>query len=395
MKLVIYTHDWLPLVGGIQTFYRALASRLSERSEDNRREHIEVTLVTQTPAKGMDDSQFSFRVVRRPTLRELIGIIRSADVVQVAGSALVPLVVASLCRKPVSVEHHGYQAVCPNGLLVYWPDRQICPGHFMAGSYRQCIRCNSGSQGTAKSMANLMLTFVRRWLADNASINLLPSWHIHRRVSLRRSKVVYHGVPDEISPGGKSCVEKEAKIHQFAFVGRIVWEKGLAVLLQAAHQLQAKGYDFRLTIVGDGLERPRLEKLADDLGLKSRTEFLGWVPNELISSLLADSIAIVMPSIWEDVAPVVAIEHMMQGHLLIVSDVGGLGELVDGVGLKFPVGNATALEACMREVLDRPALSVELGRNAKQYAKKAFTEKRCVEDHCNVYEALISGTQIT
>ena len=61
-----------------------------------------------------------------------------------------------------------------------------------------------------------------------------------------------------------------------------------------------------------------------------------------------------IPSVWEEVAPLVALEQMMQGALVIASDIGGLGEEVSGFGLKFPAGDFHALASCMRRVADEP-----------------------------------------
>ena len=82
-------------------------------------------------------------MVRQPSLRELTRLIRAADVVHLAGPAFLPLLAALLLRKPVVVEHHGFQTICPNGQLFYEPTQQPCPGHFMAGRHGECIRCNA------------------------------------------------------------------------------------------------------------------------------------------------------------------------------------------------------------------------------------------------------------
>ena len=107
-----------------------------------------------------------------------------------------------------------------------------------------------------------------------------------------------------------------------------------------ARSFARRGASFRLKIVGDGTERIRLERLAAQLGLGSQVEFLGSISVENIPNLLCEAVAVIMPSIWEDVAPLVAYEQLMHGHLVIASDLGGLGEIVDDVGLKFPPGDA-------------------------------------------------------
>jgi glycosyltransferase involved in cell wall biosynthesis len=388
-RLAFYTHDWAPLVGGIQTVYTGLANGISAWSTAHEGETIEVTLVTQTPAGGMDDSRFPFAVARQPTLRRLIGLIHSADVLHIAGPAILPLAIGWVLRKPIVVEHDGYQAVCPNGLLIYQPDYSVCPGHFMASRYAKCLRCNSESEGWAQSFRGVILTFIRRWLAKKAAVNVAPSRHIGRRIELPRTQIIRHGVP-----GDPQAVTHPSSNHReeptcFAYVGRLVTEKGLPVLLRACSQLAGQGYDFRLKILGDGTERPRLQILARELNLDACTQFVGSIPADAISLQLAGASAVVMPSIWEDVAPLVAIEQMIQGRLLIVSDIGGLGEIVDGYGLKFPAGDVNALVSCMRRVIEEPNLASELGARAQTHASEVFAEERTIEEHLNLYRQLI------
>src|SRR6266478_7135595 len=222
LRLTYYAHDWAPSVGGIQTVYTALANGVSSWSQTHAGEKINVTMVTQTPAGGMDDSRLPFTVVRRPGLRKLIDLIRSADVLHVAGPAILPLAIAWLLRKPTVLEHHGYQSICPNGLLVYGPDHTVCPGHFMAARYAECVRCNSSSDGWARSLWGVVLNFVRRWLAGRATVNVAPSRHIERRIDLPRTQVIYHGVPEVPSTILRSPNKREGAPTCFAYVGRLV-----------------------------------------------------------------------------------------------------------------------------------------------------------------------------
>jgi glycosyltransferase involved in cell wall biosynthesis len=385
----LYAHDWCPSVGGIQTVTLSLARGLAAWGESHAGQAIEVTVVTQTPADGMNDASLPFRVVRRPSNRELFERIRTADVVHVANPAFIPLLLGWLLRKPVVLEHDGYQSICPNGLLVYGPDRSVCPGHFMARRYGKCLRCNSASLGWAKSLHVLFFTFPRRWLARRMTCNVAPSDHIGRRVALPRTQTIYHGVPRtpalpaEHSDGGSGPTTR------FAYVGRLVLEKGVPILLRASSKLSQEGFSFLLRIIGDGSERSNLEKMTDELGLRGRTEFAGSVSSELMPEKLADVAAVVMPSVCEDVAPLAASELLMQGSLVIASDIGGLGEIVDGVGLKFPAGDADGLAACMRQVLEDPDSVRELRERAHRRGAEVFNEESMVENHAILYWKLM------
>ena len=361
----------------------SLARGVAKRQEVHGGQQIHVTLVTQTPASGMDDSSLPFRVVRQPSMREFISLARSADVLHVANPALVPLLFGWLLGKPTVLEHDGYQSVCPNGLLVYEPDRSVCPGHFMSRRYGKCLQCNSESSGWAGSWLGLLLTFPRRWLAQRTARNVAPSQHIAQRVALPRTQVIYHGVAQ-----AGSSAPCDGKPPVFAYVGRLVLEKGVPVLLHASSKLAQSGYTFRLRIVGDGLERSHLEKMTEELGLSDRTHFVGSVSVESIPNLLSDVTAVVMPSVWEDVAPLAASEQLMQGNLVIASDIGGLGEIVDDVGLKFPAGDADALALRMREVLENPDIASNLRVQAHRRGAEVFSEERMVREHVFLYQEL-------
>jgi glycosyltransferase involved in cell wall biosynthesis len=389
INLLLYSHDWFPLMGGIQTITMDLASGLVRESMINPENAADVTLVTQTPAAGMNDAALPFPVIRRPSKRNLVRLFRAADIVHLAGPSLLPLTLGYLIRKPIVLEHHGYQSICPNGLLLYEPDRSVCPGHFMARNYMACVRCNAGGLGWLGSVRSMALTFPRRWLARQVTANIAVSRHIAMRTALPHTQVIYHGVPEPKVADAVPSRGGEEPPFCFAYVGRLVHEKGVAVLLRAASRLVRQRYRFEVKIVGDGAQRAELEKLSEDLGLQSCTRFLGAVPVESVSEVLGTAQVVVMPSVWEDVAPLVAIEQMMHGRLVIASDIGGLGETVNDSGLKFQPGDDAMLAERMRWVLEDPSRAREIGLKAREIALKQFTVSRMVEQHLQLYQSLL------
>jgi glycosyltransferase involved in cell wall biosynthesis len=388
MKLLIYAHAFAPMIGGIETYTMLLAQGLSQTNRSGAYS-FEVTVVTQAIANGMKDSVLPFRVVRRPRVKQLARLVRETDVVHIANPAFLPMLFAWLLKKPAVVEHDGYQAACPNGLFFHEPTKSDCPGHFLARRYQECLRCNWGNSGKWKSFRMLFLTFPRRWLCSRMSVNIGASHHVAARVALPRTQVIYHGVPLSLAfpqPDGSLTSFGVC----FAYVGRMVSEKGVPVLLRAAQLLVTEGYEFRLKLIGDGPERPDLERMTDELGLRGRTIFTGFLQGEALHEALREATAAVMPSIWEDVSPLASIEHMMSGRLLVASDLGGLGELVDGAGLKFAAGDAAALAGCLRRVLEDPSLVRELGAKARARALELFAQDRMVRDHMHVYLQIAS-----
>ncbi len=388
MKLLIYTHPFAPMVGGIETYTMLLAQGLSNRPRTDD-DLFEVTVATQAAANGMDDSALPFRVIRRPNAAQLARLIWDTDVLHIANAAFLPMLLAWLLRKPVVVEHDGYQTACPNGLLFHGSTRSDCPGYFLSRRYRECLRCNWRDPGKWESLRMLILTFPRRWLCSRVTVNIGASRHVADRVAMPRTQVIYHGVPPSTAATETGESSASAGVC-FAYVGRMVNEKGVPVLLRAARLLATRGYKFRLKLIGDGPARPELERMTDELGLRGRTIFTGFLEGRALQEALREATAAVMPSIWEDVAPLACSEHMMKGRLLIASDLGGLGELLDGAGLKFAAGDAEALAECLRRVVDDPDLARELGSKARARAKELFVQDRMVSDHVQVYSRIAS-----
>lgn len=382
MKVLIYSHDWAPLPGGIQTMTMALARRLALETT----EKIDVTLVTQTPRGTMNDEVLPFRVVRRPKFWQLVRLARNADVIHLAGAALLPLIISRLLHKPAILEHHGYQSVCPNGLLLYVPNRTVCPGHFMARRYMKCLRCNSQDMGRGGSLRALLLTFPRRWLAKRASRNVAPSLHLSQRTSLPNTQLIYHGVRDA---GASPLSSSNGNRVVFAYVGRLVMEKGVPILLRAAAQLRQDGYDVRVKIIGDGTDRVTLEEMAVTLGLGNSIQFLGHIPVESIPNHLVGVTAVVVPSICEDVAPLAVSEQLMLGNIVIASDIGGLAELLGDAGLTFRAGDPDSLVRRMRDAVDNPERMSQMRANARKRACQYFSEDRMLAEHLRAYRSLL------
>jgi glycosyltransferase involved in cell wall biosynthesis len=389
MRVLIYAHRWAPSIGGVESITKSLADGLAEWSRNHPGEAVAITLLTQTPADTMDDSLLAYKVIRTPNLCEWVRRIRSADILHLAGPSMLPLALAWLLRKPVVLQHHGYQSICPNGLLLQGPERSLCPGHFMAKRYQKCLECNKAARGWVQSIRSLLLTFPRRWLARRATVNVGVSPHVAQRIMLPRTRVIWNGVS---TPEVIAFVSETPRAWNpvcFAYLGRLVAEKGVAVLLRACRELAMEKFDFGVKIIGDGPERRNLEAMTEELDLGERIEFTGFITGAAIAKSMAGVAAVVMPSICEDVSPLSAMEQMMDGRLLIASDIGGLGLVVDEVGLKFPAGDSKALASCMRQVLQDPSRAAALGCQGRRRAMQSFTRDRMVEEHVRLYRTLV------
>jgi glycogen synthase len=390
MKLLVYSHYFTPSIGGVETIVLALSRGLAELRTANGVPEFEITVVTETSARNFDDRSLPFRVIRRPGLFYLWRLVRACDVIHAAGPALLPLFLARLAGKPAAVEHHGYQAICPNGILVHQPDRSVCPGHFQAGQYTECLRCNARETSWLRSCKNLLLMFPRHALTRQVAANLAISQHVLQRLAVPRSSVTYYGIddppqntlPSQILPTSSERI-------CFAYAGRLVQEKGIPILLQAVKKLIGEGHQLDVRLIGDGDERSSLEEMIGREHLEGCVHITGYLTGAALADALRDVQVMVMPSIWEETAGLAAIEQMMRGRLVIVSDIGGLGEIAGDAGLRFAPGNADALADCMRKVLRNPSLIETYGRNARERALRLFLHNRMIEEHVRVYRGMI------
>ena len=382
MKILYYTDAFWPQIGGIETFSLRLIEGLE--SSSNAAEKLDVVVVTNTPGPEhfTDRNRISARIVRKPNALQLWKLIGTADRVVLAGAAILPLAFSLARGKRLIVTHHGYQTVCPNGLLFHLPSRTNCPGYFEKKNYRECVRCSREELSWAKTWKRLVLTRVRRILTKRAWRNVMPSDHLSSRLQLPNSLIIRNGVP-QTEPLDRSIAIREKKMG-FAYLGRLVVEKGAHVLIEAARILKNRGQEFRVLLIGDGPEKAALLAQARDANLGEIVEFLGFRTGEELRGALSEPCVLVMPSVCQDVAPFAPLEQMMTGRTIIASDIGGLSEEVGETGLKFRPGNAEELADRMEQAITTPELLKELGNMARQRMLDLYTGEKMIGEYRNL-----------
>lgn len=382
MKLLLYSHFFAPSVGGVETLVLSLARGLAGLRTSSCDPEFDITLATQTPADTFDDTSLPFRVVRRPTPIHLWDLIRESDVTHLAGPALAPILFGMLARKPVVVEHHGFQTICPNGQLLIEPAGAPCPGHFMAGHHGECLRCNAG-QGWLASRKLWLLTFVRRFLCQRVSINITPTAWLGALLQLPRVVTIPHGLESIAAPQVRSVLSAHPPV--IAFQGRLVTTKGVGILFEAARILLAQNRSFELLVIGDGPERSSLERLSNEFPLAGHVRFAGRLLGAQLDAALAEASVVVVPSLGGEVFGLVVAENMLRGLPVITSDLGAFVEVLGDGGLTFRTGVAAELARELVRILDDPALAARLGQAARQRALEFCDFQRMLQAHARVY----------
>lgn len=387
MKVLIYAHAFAPSVGGAETYIMNLAQGLARRAPG---ELTSVQLITETPAGNFDDRSVPFPVLRQPSIRQLFESIRKVDIVHIAGPVMKVMLVAAISNRAFVVEHHGYQVSCPNGLLMYGPNDEICPDRFMRKQYGYCLKCNAFGRKWSQSFVKVLAMWPRRLLCRIARKNVCVSEHVKRRVRLPRSVVIYHGVKEYSDrPGNRNERQHESTL-TVAYVGRLVGEKGVPVLVEAVRLIQSLGREMRLKIIGDGPERERVQVAAAAL-TNPTAEFTGLLTGAALENAQGDVDVTVIPTRMEETAGLAVMEQMMRGHAVVVSDVGALPETAGEGGLTFRAGDPASLARRLEQFDNDRSLLQQVGLRGQNRAKAVFGVERMVSDHLRLFREALNS----
>lgn len=140
-----------------------------------------------------------------------------------------------------------------------------------------------------------------------------------------KSFVVYNGIAPEKIQDGKNNIYKKELPYEITYIGRLNVIKGVDNLLKAASILKGK-YDIRISIVGDGPDRNKFEKLAQELKIDDIVTFYGQKTN--IEEYLRRASVFVYPSICPEVFGISIVEAMAYGVPCVSNNVGGIPEVI-------------------------------------------------------------------
>jgi len=219
-------------------------------------------------------------------------------------------------------------------------------------------------QGWVQDQPQAHIHSVERWMARRADAVIVCSYYMRGHVAdifdidERRIAVIPNGIdPHDLRPVG----DLEALRREFAqpheklvlLVGRLVYEKGFQLALDALPGVIERVENVRFLVAGSGTHEGELKAQAQRLGLSEHGVFLGWIGDDALHSLYRISDLCVVPSIYEPFG-LVALEAMASGCPCIVADTGGLREVVpsgERVGLRFDGGDAEHLGVMIERLL--------------------------------------------
>lgn len=248
--------------------------------------------------------------------------------------------VARTAKIPVVMHLHDYKLICPNYQL--FAHGQICeackPNHYCACVKKRCFK-NSFSKSL---LAALEMNIHHRWLkiyARSITKFIAPSAFMKNKVvefgwSADKIKVIYNPFSSVL----KNITGEAATSDHLLYFGRLSTEKGLKTLIEAAALTNSK-----LKFAGVGSEENDLRHLAESKGVSA--EFLGFKEGRELKEIIMGARAVILPSIWYENMPLSLLEALSLGKPVIVSEIGGMPEVVVNCknGWLFKPGDAQDL----------------------------------------------------
>ncbi|MEM7790973.1 MAG: glycosyltransferase family 4 protein [Verrucomicrobiota bacterium] len=321
MNILITSYAYAPSVGGIETVTDLMAPAFEAKGHA-------VKIVTDTPAN--ETYEETIPVLRQPSRSKLIDVVQWADVVWQNNIALNYLWAPLLLGKPTAVTLQC--AIFPEFPRKDWRVR----------------------------LKALLLHRCRIFAISKYVMNDL---------NLR-----YELIGNPFDPGFADGLKDVVKAKDIVFVGRLVSDKGVDLLIDALASLKALRKTPTCTIIGDGEERASLEAQTARLGLTEQVEFVGFLKGEKLHQLMATHRIMVVPSRWKEPFGIVALEGIAAGCAVVGSAGGGLGDAIGPCGLTFPNGDGEALATQLLRIFDESDLVKTFQSEANAHLERFSVE---------------------
>jgi len=183
------------------------------------------------------------------------------------------------------------------------------------------------------------------------------------------------------------------------YIGRLVPEKGVADLLEAASELAvgSPAMEVQVRLLGSGPEKEQLSGLARSLGIANRVTFDEQIPSSAVPAYMTRLHALVLPSRtqpnWVEQFGRVLTEAMASGVPVVGSDSGEIPNVIGDAGLVFPEGNVEALRAHLRSLMTDADLWADLSQRGKARVLARYTQARVAVETVRTYREVLTDTQ--
>src|SRR5215470_8362686 len=256
-------------------------------------------------------------------------------------------------------------------------------------------------QGWVEKHPQSYIHGVERWITNRSQRVIACSHYMREQVAdifgveEARISVIPNGIDPDDLPNQDPATLARLRADFAApderlvlLIGRLVYEKGFQLALEAMPRLIERLPTTRFLVAGSGTHEAELRRQASELGLMDHGTFLGWIGDDVLHSLYRIANVCVVPSIYEPFG-LVALEAMASGCPCIVADTGGLREVVphEEAGLRFRAHDPEALAEVAIRVLSDDELGRRLVAEAYEHLRR-FDWGDVAEQTATVYAEL-------
>ena len=298
--------------------------------------------------------------------------------------------VAHKYRIPIVYTAHDLKSVCPNYQMLN--HGEVCE-KCLHGKYINCFKTSCMKDSRLKSLLATMEADVykRRKTYRKMDLIITPSEFYKRKID--EAKIadcpVIHMT--NFLPQGTQYSAVSKVGDYILYFGRLSREKGIITLVEAYSRSNC---DLPLYIVGTGPVKEEVEGKIKELSMVDKIKLLGFKSGRELKDIVAASRCVVLPSEWYENGPYSIMEAMAAGKPVIVSNLGGLPELVDdGVtGYIVPAKDAEKLAEAIKKMCDMPSKDLlAMGQAATQKAKSMFDAQKYAREVIEKYKEMIEN----
>ena len=198
---------------------------------------------------------------------------------------------------------------------------------------------------------------------------------------------LFNGIERDYNFRRKYAMDNEKII---LFMGRLVYEKGIQHLIAAMPKILNGYHDSKLVVCGKGAMLDELRAQANAMGIGNKVYFAGYMNGKDVQRMYKAADIAVFPSTYEPFG-IVALEAMLSENPVVVSDVGGLNEIVQHRenGMKSYAGNANSIADSILELLYDHKLCSDITKKAKNKVRNEYNWSKIAQDTHFTYQKAI------
>ncbi|HVG22696.1 MAG TPA: glycosyltransferase family 4 protein [Thermoanaerobaculia bacterium] len=232
-------------------------------------------------------------------------------------------------------------------------------------------------------------TAICRWADGHLLCSTQDAAFMRERFSVADEKiaVVTHAAPDDYLSAPVAPLTAE-RLRHVSYVGQFAFVKAPHIVAEAMNAIAGTHPDVRFTWVAAGADHGRIRALLAD---PARVALLDWMPQGELRAIYDAAGVFLFPSYFEGTGKA-SIEALSRGLCVVASDVGGMHDMIehDRSGILVPPGNAEAVAAAVRALLDDPGRAARIAEHAAARARQ-FTWRLTAERTAAFYRARIAA----